>query len=138
MSWVAVGVAGASAVVGGQNAKAQNKAKERQNMAAATQTEMSPWTKMGPGQIDTNMKDAGATAIQGGLGGFMQGQAINRGMDAKAAKVGEADVAGAGQGNPLEGNSAMNTNDPMGAVDANDPYDPYAQQRKKPRYSNMA
>lgn len=80
MSWVAVGVTGASALMANQQAKQQQKQQAAQNMAAATQTEYSPWTKMGPGQLQTGAADPTAATLQGGLTGFMQGSNIKAGM----------------------------------------------------------
>lgn len=132
MAWWLPAMAVGSAIMGGQQAKAQNKARERQNMAAAAQTEWSPWTGMGQGQIDTSRTDPMAAALQGGLGGFMQGQNIQNAMTTNAANQGLADVAGGGQGDVLGGGSALNTNDPFGSAGLDN--DPYNQMRKQSLY----
>lgn len=74
MSWVSVGIAGASAIMGARQAREQQKAQKAQNMAEATKTEFSPWTGMGAGQIKTGGPSAEMGALQGALGGAMMGQ----------------------------------------------------------------
>lgn len=77
MSWIAVGVAGATAVMGIMNAKQQAHQQKVQNLAAAAQTENSPWTGMGAGQIKMDAQSPLLAGAQGALGGYMQGRAIN-------------------------------------------------------------
>jgi len=85
MSWVAVGVAGASALMGGMAAKEKAKTQKAQNLAAAEQTRNSPWTNMGAGQLQSGAPSVAAGALQGGLGGYMQGQKINETYQANKA-----------------------------------------------------
>lgn len=80
MSWVQVGIAGGTALLSNQQARQQQKQQKAQNMVAATQTEYSPWTGMGQGQMQTGAPDPTAATLQGGLTGFMQGQNVNKGM----------------------------------------------------------
>lgn len=109
MSWVAVGVTGASALMSSQQARAQQKQQKAQNMAAAAQTEYSPWTKMGAGQIQTGAPDPTAAALQGGLTGFMQGQNIKAGMAKAEAPVEDVKDMGTMSVNTKE----MPTMDPL-------------------------
>lgn len=78
-------LAAGSALLGMDQARQQQKQQKAQNLAAAAQTEYSPWTKMGPGQIQTGGASPLAAGLQGGLTGFMQGKAIESGMAADAA-----------------------------------------------------
>lgn len=81
MSWVAVGFTGGSALLSMQQAKRQQEQQKAQNIAAAAQTEYSPWTGMGQGQLQTGAPSQIASGLQGGLTGFMQGKAIQGAMD---------------------------------------------------------
>lgn len=90
--WWALPVA--TGIMGHQQAKAQNRAQRKANMAAATQTEWSPWTGMGQGEINTQFRSPLASGLQGGLTGFMQAQGIQQGLASDALKKGAAEVAG--------------------------------------------
>lgn len=95
MSWVVVGVAGASALMSMNQAKRQAEAQRAQNMAAAAQTQYSPWTNMGAGKIDTSAGQSELEgALSGGLKGFMTGKSIEKGL------------AGSGTPTPGDGSSA--------------------------------
>jgi hypothetical protein len=80
MSWIATGV---TAGVGLLSAKQAQKQQKAQNMAAAAQTEYSPWTKMGAGQLQTGAPDPLMGAVQGGLGGYMMGKNFAKGQEDK-------------------------------------------------------
>jgi hypothetical protein len=71
-----------------EQAKAQQRQQKAQNMAAAAQTEYSPWTKMGAGELKTGAPDPTAATLQAGLTGFAQGQNIKAGMAKPEAKPG--------------------------------------------------
>jgi len=90
MSWVAVGVAGASAVMGVMSAQEKQKTQKAQNIAAAEQTRNSPWTGMGAGQMQTSAPSTMGSGLQSGLGGYMAGRNIDQGFeDRKLAKAEE-------------------------------------------------
>lgn len=84
MSWVAVGVGGATALMSYTNAKQQQRAQKAQNLAAAEQTRQSPWTQMGAGQLQMGAQSPTSAALGGGLQGAMVGHSIGQGMQ-KAA-----------------------------------------------------
>jgi len=75
MSWIAAATIG-SAVIGGMSAREKAKTQKAQNIAAAEQTRNSPWTNMGAGQLQSGAPSTAMGALQGGMGGFMQGQSI--------------------------------------------------------------
>ena len=77
MSWVAVGVAGGTALLGHMNAQQQQKQKQQEMMANAEQIRQSPWTGIKAGIIGGGgTPDPGIAAAQGALGGYMQGRSI--------------------------------------------------------------
>lgn len=78
--WPMLALAGGSALLGMDQARQQQKQQKAQNMAAATQTEFSPWTGMGQGQMQSGAPSTLAAGLQGGLTGFMQGKNIEAGM----------------------------------------------------------
>jgi len=78
MSWFATGAAVVGAVAGSENAKAQKKSQDAQNIAAATQTEYSPWTNMGPGKLQTGAPTQLGGAMAGGMQGAMFGAQFDK------------------------------------------------------------
>jgi hypothetical protein len=118
MSWIMVGVAGASALMSHQQAK-EKQAQEKANMLAnAEQIRYSPWTGM---KTDIKGATAGspmAAAAQGGLSGAMMGQQFSKGFGAKPAPAPTgADAPNGGYSAPTDGV-------------AKDPYDEYLLKQK--------
>ena len=66
----------AMAAIGAITAKNKETQARKMNKAAATQTEFSPWTGMGKGQ----MVDGGAGALAGGIQGGIAGMGMAQGM----------------------------------------------------------
>lgn len=71
-----LGMAALGAVQAEQQRKAQARAQEQNAQMAAAQTKYSPWTGMGPGQVQAQAPNGGALqgAMAGGLSGAMFGQ----------------------------------------------------------------
>jgi len=86
MSWVAVGVAGTSMVVGQMNANAQRKQQQKaneQNAAiTAAQMEASPWTDIKPqeAKMGSDYGPGAGGAVSGALGGAMFAKENNMGV----------------------------------------------------------
>lgn len=80
MWWIPASMA-VGAIMQGQQAKAQAKAQEKQAAISAAQTEFSPWTGITPQQFNPQPITASALggAVQGGLSGVMQEQAMAKG-----------------------------------------------------------
>ena len=78
----------------------------RMNRAAATQTEFSPWTKMGKGQLRSEGAGALGGAVQGGLSGMSMMQAYNAANAAKGAQ-GAAGATRQGQMQQMYNQPAM-------------------------------
>lgn len=72
--WIPLALAAMGAVQGSE----QEKQVRKQNQAAATQTQFSPWTRMGAGQLQANNHSALGGAVQGGLGGLMMQQSLGK------------------------------------------------------------
>lgn len=86
MSWVTVGVAGASAVMGAQQAKRQREAQAAQNLAQSEQTRYSPWSGMSGGEVSVSPTQSGLEgAISGGLKGYMTAKSLGAGGSEKVA-----------------------------------------------------
>ena len=98
--WPMLALAGASALMGGITAREQAKTQRAQNLAAAEQTRNSPWTNMGAGQLQSGAPSAMAGALQGGLGGAMQGMSM-MGTN-KANKLAEESAAQAAAKHELD------------------------------------
>jgi hypothetical protein len=76
----------AGMVSGAMNARSQQKQQKAQNMAEATQTEYSPWTGMGAGQVQTGAPTQMGSALSGGIaGGLMGAQFDKPSADGKTA-----------------------------------------------------
>lgn len=75
----------AMAVYGAVQGEEQADQARRMNKAAATQTEFSPWTKMGAGQLRSEGAGALGGAVQGGLSGLSMMQAYDAANAAKGA-----------------------------------------------------
>lgn len=99
MSWVVVGVAGTTAVLGAINAAEQRKAQQKANQQnaniAAAQQEFSPWTGIKPASPQMQAVDSSATAgaAQGALSGAMTGLQVKKGMAEADKMKAEADAA---------------------------------------------
>lgn len=80
MWWIPASMA-VGAIMQGQQAKAQRKAQQQQANISAAQTEYSPWTGITPQQFNPQPITASALggAVQGGLSGVMQEQAMKQG-----------------------------------------------------------
>ena len=114
MSWVVVGMAAVGAVQGAEQRSAQKKANKAQADAAAAQTEFSPWTKAGPGQLNQQAVTGSALggAVQGGLAGAM----YSKKNPAEGAKPTAEMQQGMNEVNAPTGNAPMMVSDnPMGA-----------------------
>lgn len=82
MSWVAVGMGTASALMGANQAKQKQKTEQASMIANAEQIRYSPWTGMNASiQGPSGANDPGAAALQGAVGGAMMGQQF-KGMGA--------------------------------------------------------
>lgn len=75
--WIPLAMAAYGAYQGNKNKNAAHK----QNQAAATQTQFSPWTKMGAGQT----RDTGAGALGGAVSGGLSGMAMSQNLAAMGA-----------------------------------------------------
>lgn len=89
---------GASALMGAQQAKAQRKAQEAQNQAAAAQTMWSPWTGMGAGQASyaptqSSLQGALSGGLQGGLSAAMLNSSMGGGEAAAQPNMMDEQVA---------------------------------------------
>lgn len=94
MAWWLPAMAIGSALMGADQARQQQKQQKAQNMAAAAQTEYSPWTGMGAGQVQTGAPSTLGSGLQSGLSGFMAGQSISKGMaESKLAEKAAAEAA---------------------------------------------
>lgn len=92
MAWVPIALAAYGAISGANRARAQKRAQEEQNKAAAEQTMYSPWTGMGAGQANYS---ATPGALDQGVGGAMQGYMMGSMFNqANAPKTGATDASG--------------------------------------------
>lgn len=109
MSWVAVGVAGASALMGASQAKQKQKAEQAGMIANAEQIRYSPWTGMNASiQGPSGANDPTAAGLQGALGGAMMGQQFKKaGAEKPAAPEPEQPAA------DLSSPSSMGMSDSM-------------------------
>ncbi|MFN9972340.1 MAG: hypothetical protein ACK58T_20865 [Phycisphaerae bacterium] len=81
-------------LMGAQQAKQKQKAEQAGMIANAEQIRYSPWTGMNANiQGPSGANDPGAAALQGALGGAMQGMQINSAMAKPAPATPPADAA---------------------------------------------
>lgn len=79
MWWIPASMA-VGGIMAGQQARAQKKAQQQQANVTAAQTEYSPWTGITPQQFNPTpiTTSAMSGAVQGGLSGLMQEQAMQK------------------------------------------------------------
>lgn len=101
MWWIPAGMAVAGAIQGEQKRKQTN----RMNAAAAEQTRWSPWTGMGPGEVQANNNSFMGGAIQGGIqGASLAGNMKQAGMFSEPNKAQFANAADNNDGTFGHGN----------------------------------
>lgn len=119
MSWVAVGVAGTTAVVGAVNASEQRKQQANANKQSAAisaaQQEWSPWTHMQPQEFKPGSNfgpGALGGGIQGGLGGAMFASQNKMGGFADKSPMAAGGMGG-GAGGPIDTSGGQLTPEEM-------------------------
>lgn len=99
VQFLPLALGGLSAAMGYQNAQNKNDQMRKQNQAAATQTQYSPWSGMGQGQINNQYSDPMMSAIGSGLQGAAAGQSLG---SAFGGGGGASKLAGAADAAPMQ------------------------------------